>query len=139
MENYINNDTLIDDQLSRIFKASATCPLCDNILINPLMCTICQNVYCKKCIYIWIHINKICPNKCSDSKFQECVGKKEILSKLKFRCIGCEKEILYNEVQNHHDSCCPDKKEPLLKRIDQNEFKNLKRNNNITVVQSKNY
>ena len=140
MEEYVNNDTLIENQISKIFKASVTCPLCKDILINPLMCTKCQNVYCKKCIDDWIKIRKVCPNNCKELDFQECMGKKDILSKLQFRCIGCQKEIFYNEAQSHHDSCFKDKKPPFLKKINENEFERIKskNNNDITLVESKN-
>ena len=53
MEAYINNKTLVDNQLNNALKSSVICPLCENILINPIMCMSCQNVYCKKCIEAW--------------------------------------------------------------------------------------
>ena len=117
MESYINNDTLIEDDIAKAFKSSVTCTLCKSILINPFMCMKCQNVYCKKCIDKWNEQNKICPNKCDSPTYQNCVGKNDILSKLKFNCVGCGKEILYNDAENHHESCCPGKTSANLKEI----------------------
>ena len=53
--------------------------------------------------------NEKCPNKCEEPKYLKALAKNEILSILKFICVGCEKEILYEEAENHHNLCCPDK------------------------------
>ena len=50
MESYINKDTLIESEVTKLLKSSLICPLCNNIYINPLMCMGCQKTYCKKCI-----------------------------------------------------------------------------------------
>ena len=104
------------------------------------MCTKCQKEFCKKCIDDWIKTKKKCPNKCKNSNFQESMGKKDILSKLQFRCNGCQKEIFYFDAQSHHESCFKDKKDRFLTKINENEFERIARKNsdNITVVESKN-
>ena len=117
MEGYINNDTLIEDEIVKLFKSSVICTLCKSILVNPIMCMKCQNVYCKKCIDNWNEQNKNCPNKCDSPTYQNCVGKNDILSKLKFNCVGCGKEILYNDAEKHHESCCPGRTSLNLKEI----------------------
>ena len=127
MEGYINNDTLIEDDILKLFKDSVTCPLCKSILINPLMCLKCQNVFCKKCIDNWNEQNKNCPNKCDSPTYQNCVGKNDILSKLKFSCVGYGKEILYNDAEKHHESCCPGKTSSNLK--EKKEIKKIKKIN----------
>ena len=109
MEEYINNDTLVENEITQLLKSSIICPLCNNILINPLMCMSCQKTYCKKCIDNSSDNNIKCPNNCENPNYQKSIGKNEILSKLKFICVGCKKEIGYDEAQKHHDSCCPDK------------------------------
>jgi hypothetical protein len=123
MELYVNNDTLVEDDISKIFKSSVICPLCKSILIKPFMCMKCQNVYCKKCIDNLSEKNEKCPNNCDSPTFQNCLVKKEILSKLYFCCVGCGKEIPYDEAEKHHISCCPDKTSSNLKKE-----KNLKKN-----------
>ena len=40
--------------------------------------------------------------------YQRSLGKKDILSKLKFKCLNCENEIEYEKIQSHYNSC-PDK------------------------------
>ena len=93
MEEYINNKTVVENDMFKLFKDSVTCPLCKNILINPFMCIKCQKVYCKRCIDIRTNNN------------EKCLLKNDILSKLKFKCLRCEQEIEYSNVQSHYDSC----------------------------------
>ena len=121
MENYINKDTIIENELSKIFISFSTCPLCNNILIKPVMCMKCQKNYCKKCIDNWSEKCKKCPEGCNDPDYQNSIGKNDILSQLKFRCIGCDKEILYDEAQKHHETCCRDKNLSELKKEEKEE------------------
>ena len=126
MDGYVNNITLVDSGISQILIISVTCPLCENIYIDPVICK-CKNIYCKACIDDWIKKNKKCPNKCKKPNYQKCNEKNDILSKLKFRCLGCQKEILYFDAKSHHKSCCPDKKISKIKKIDKetiNAFRN---------------
>lgn len=106
MEDYINDYTFIEDDYYKIFKDSVECPLCLGILINPVMCMNCQNVYCKKCVDSWSKKDDKCPNRCNNPNYQRSLSKNEILSKLKFQCNGCKKEIQYENVENHKNICC---------------------------------
>ena len=128
METYININTLVDNEVSKAFRSLVICPLCKNIYIKPIMCNKCQQVYCQKCIDKWSDENRECPNNCEDPTYQNCIFKNEILSKLKFICVGCEQEIYYDEGKNHHKECCPDKtsedmkkKKPKIQRLQPEE------------------
>jgi hypothetical protein len=135
MEGYINNDTLVDDQISQLFQKDVKCNLCKNIFINPIICMKCQNAFCQKCIDDWKKSNEKCPNNCDNPEYQKCLGKKDILSKLKFICLGCGNEIQYDEAEKHHQSCCPDKttsnsKVPVkrkLRKLESNEVNQYKK------------
>ena len=81
MEEYINNNKIVKDAVYNAFKGAITCPLCSNVLIDPIMCTKCQNVYCKKCIDEWEKKNNTCPNRCENPNYQKSIGKQELLSK----------------------------------------------------------
>ena len=105
MESYVNKKTLVEDEISKIFLDSVICSLCKSILIKPVMCMKCQKNYCKKCIDNWNENNEKCPNGCDSPNYQESVAKKDIISKFKFRCVICGEEILYDDTENHHDSC----------------------------------
>ena len=101
--------TIISDNIYQMFKDTVICPLCKSIFINPVMCLKCQNTYCQKCIDKWKQENEKCPDNCDEPNYQECKGKIDILSNLKFICVGCGIEITYKEAKDHHESCCPDK------------------------------
>lgn len=109
MEEYINNKTIIENEIFLAFKDNVICSLCKNILIFPIICMKCHKVYCKKCIDDWNKNNQEYPNGCKEYDYQECLGKNEILSKLKFKCLGCGEKIFYNEVIRHYESGCPEK------------------------------
>ena len=133
MEKYININTIIEDSIYDIFKNSIICPLCNNILIDPMMCMKCQNAYCKKCIDDWNKNNEKCPKGCEAPNYSKSIGKNDILSKLKFRCVGCGEEIEYDNAEKHHESCCPgvnfdnSTKIPRLKRLNSTQTNKLKK------------
>lgn len=138
MDGYVNNDTLVENPISLAVKNTVTCPLCQNIFIDPMICG-CQNVYCKICIEDWSRTHKNCPNKCNNPIYQKCLGKMDILSKLKFKCLGCKKEILYNDAEIHHKACCPDKRISKLKQIPKKDLDSIKNEykDDITLIKSK--
>ena len=103
MEKYINNKTVFQDEIYTLFKDSITCQICQNILINPIMCLTCQDTFCKNCID---KKNGICPNKCNKPNFKQCPSKMDILTKLKFKCQKCKNDFYYNEVMKHQEYNC---------------------------------
>ena len=117
MEDYVNQSTLIKDEIAKIFLPSVICSLCKNILIKPVMCMKCQNAYCKKCIDKWKEKNEKCPNGCDSADYQNNLSKKDILSKLKFGCDKCGQEILYDDAEKHHNSCQGEKSSKPIKNI----------------------
>ena len=107
MEEYINNETIVENEIYKAFKDSVECPLCLNILINPHMCMKCQNVYCKKCIDDWTKKSEKCPNRCERPNYKKSLVKNEILSRLKFKCKKCHTTIAYDNIQKHYENCKP--------------------------------
>ena len=126
MEKYINNDTLIENEIVNLFKSSIICPLCKNIFIKPVMCINCQRVYCKKCIDNWSKNNEKCPNNCQ-ANYQECTIKNDILSKLEFNCLGCDQTILYFEIENHYKTYHSNKESLKFKKIKKNKPAKIKK------------
>ncbi len=125
MEKYINDDLVIKDAIYNAFKDSVRCPICLNILINPFMCMNCQNVYCQNCLDKWKKKDNKCPNRCQNPNYQKSLNINHILSNLKFKCIYCEGEIEYNNVEKHHNSCKIQRKKK-LKQIPKNTVQKLK-------------
>ena len=106
MEEYINEETLIENDYYNTFKDSVICPLCLCILIEPVMCMKCQNVFCKKCVSSWEKKDDKCPNRCIEPNYQTSKEKIVILSNLQFKCKDCKMAFKYNEVEKHKQICC---------------------------------
>ena len=141
MENYINEETVVKDGVYLIFKDDVICPICSNLIINPMMCMRCQNVYCKKCIEAWNKKDNKCPNRCENPDYHKSLEKSNTLSKLKFKCEKCGEEILYNNVQKHMDNCesiqTTNGNVKRLKRIKKEEINRTKTNGKLTRITSK--
>ena len=103
MDKFINNDTIIKNDIYKNFKEFISCPLCNNILIEPVMCMKCQKSFCKKCINE--REDNKCPNKCEQVNFQKCLSKNEILTKLKFKCKYCKSILSYDDALRHKNVC----------------------------------
>ena len=101
LREYINNETLIKDEIFKNFEFSVSCSICTEILINPMMCMNCQAVFCKSCIDEWSKKSAHCTNRCENTNYQKSILSQNILSKLKFICKKCEKVINYDDVKDH--------------------------------------
>ena len=149
MEKYINDETIIKNEVYLAFQDSITCPICQNILISPYMCMNCQNVYCKKCIDDWSKRDNKCPNRCENPNYRKSIEKNNALSKLKFKCKKCEMELLYDQVQSHVDTCYSGKKKQIkttnisksneqkMRRLTPSQASNLKKGNETEKITSK--
>ena len=109
LEDYMNGNTVIKDDVYKKIEYSIFCLICKDLIIDPIMCSECKNVFCKKCIENWARKNKKCPIKCN-SNFIKCRDKAEILRKLKFECKKCKNEINYDDMPMHFYSNCNTKK-----------------------------
>ena len=76
METYINEETIVKNEIYDAFKDDINCPICRDILIEPQMCMNCQNVYCRKCIEEWSKRNNKCPNRCDNPNYKRSLEKK---------------------------------------------------------------
>lgn len=103
MENFINNDTIIKDNIYNNVKDLILCPICQNILIEPVMCMKCQKSFCKKCVDKLTDVK--CPNNCEQPNFQKSISKNEILIQLKFKCKYCKDTMSYGDALKHKNIC----------------------------------
>ena len=106
IRNYINESNIINEEIYNEFKYSVTCQICSNIIYEPMMCMVCQKVYCKLCISQWAITNRKCPYRCINPNYQIAKDMTQLLSKLKFKCKNCNKIIKYNNMKNHYLSGC---------------------------------
>ena len=106
MEEYINEKTIIKNEIYNSYKDFITCPLCSGIFINPVMCMKCQTAFCKKCADDWSLKNPTkCQKGCLEPNYEKCLSKKEFLSGLKFKCQKCQTEFQYDDAEEHSKSC----------------------------------
>ena len=104
-DEYFSDDCIIQNSFYLAIKDLLICSLCNKILKDPYMCDECQNVYCKKCLENYSQL-KICPNENKESKFISSITKKELLSKLKYRCKNCLKEVNQIDIKSHLEANC---------------------------------
>ena len=119
MEDFFKEENIVKNEIFEELKESVICPLCEELMIVPMECSICQNLYCEKCIEKWKKKGGGCPHQCTNYEFKKVIEKKRMITKIKFRCIkGCGAEIKYNDIVNHYNSECITKKKTmeLMKR-----------------------
>ena len=133
INSYINENNIINEEIYNEFKFSISCPICTNIIIEPMMCMNCQSSYCKKCINQWNLIDEKCPNRCINPNYQISKEMNGLLSKLQFQCKFCNKAFEYNEMKEHYyssfDNCQQPKKKNKMRKIE---------NKNAQLFESKN-
>ena len=111
MEEYVNEDTIVKSEMYDAFKDDITCSLCGKLMIYPVQCSNCQNIYCKNCIENWKQKGGKCP-MCKDSTFKDVIEKNNHIKKFKFICIkGCGAKIPFSEINKHYSEDCLLKKE----------------------------
>ena len=150
-DEYINDDCLIKDENYLTFKPLIICNICNQILKNPMMCVKCQSNFCKTCIEKWSENYAKCPKNCENPNYKKNNDKIALLSLLKFKCKNCKSEVKYNDVQSHLNEGCSKNenenklskiiyKKKKLKKLSNDEIKNLKNNNKqINHLTSKKY
>lgn len=101
IRDFISEENVIKDEIYKAFCNSVTCPICSDILIEPMMCMNCQTVDCRKCKEDWLLKSNTCPNRCPNPNYQKCLDISELLSQLKFICPNCDDIINYDDIQKH--------------------------------------
>ena len=129
IQKYVNAKTIIKNELYDSFKVNLICPKCKYLMIQPVMCIICQSTFCKKCLEKCKDDKGLCQKKCKKSNYKDLIGKNIHITKFKFKCInGCGEEIPFSDIQKHYNKKCKNIKKPkkLEKPIVQdNEHKQL--------------
>ena len=47
---------------SKFIENQIICSICQNICNNPCCPDSCSHIFCKKCLYSWKNIKRVCPN-----------------------------------------------------------------------------
>lgn len=134
MEEFLKTENIVKDDVYKALKESVICPLCQELMIVPMECSECQNLYCEKCIEQWKNKGGGCPNTCIDSELKKVIGKKRMISKIKFKCVkGCGAEIFFNDIEKHYNSECY-KKKKTMKLMNKDEVSEYCEKNKIKIT-----
>ena len=149
---YIDPDLVINKNIFKSIESYSVCSICNGIIIKPIQCLECENVFCQSCIDEWKKKTgeNSCPFRCHNPTFKNSRTIKNILENLKFKCKnGCKTEISYIDLEEHYQEKCPNTKidfrekyykykkkyEELLKKYNdlENKIHNKKINGNIGI------
>ena len=108
ISNYDEYKLLLDEML---------CPICLKVLLDPIECNECQAIICENCYFILKTADKNCFNEgCKGTYIKANKFVREILSSLKIKCHGCNKDkIPYSEYLEHTKICEEYLSNPILK------------------------
>ena len=123
---YFTDNCIVKNEFYIRMENFLTCPICKNIYKNPLICSNCMKSFCDKCI-----TNKSKCESCGGSniKYKESISKKELLSKLIYKCKNCFEEVLQSDINYHLSLNCKHKEKEERKTLNEiyNSKKELKR------------
>lgn len=110
----ITNKLYIDPELITpeftTFSDIIECKICSGVVVDPVSCQLCDNIFCKTCINDWLkRKNSECPFRCKYQEFQIRPTTKNMIHKIKLYCsnklAGCQ-EILDYEFYFKHLNLC---------------------------------
>lgn len=104
---YIEPSSVYNKELYETISYDCNCVICENILKNPVICQVCKNSFCFECIEKWKKESQNCPFRCKNPGYKPDKAKRELLSKIKFKCQnGCGNVINYDDLENHYKEFC---------------------------------
>jgi len=109
----LNQDRVVNAHEYEKTLNHLVCPICLNILWDPVSCSNCQINYCRNCIYGWLKKQNngppSCPNRCNFVQISTPPIIKDLLSGIVISCInenkGCKEKINYDELSKHQKNC----------------------------------
>ena len=97
-----------DEQILKSFK----CPICLELVIEPISCNNCGKTSCKNCIQTYYQTKNInaspCIFKCGGTGYRKMTNKeKEFIDFIKLKCRhrGCNQFIPYSDYNSHFQNC----------------------------------
>lgn len=108
LEGGIDSNLLVGD--FKEMEDTISCPICLNILLDPICCKSCSLPMCSKCCKDWVSKNNSCPNRCKsfvESPLDRLASK--FLSSIKLKCANheqsCDKILSYDNFISHLLQC----------------------------------
>ena len=110
-EEFIDRDRIVNGDL---VPDEYFCSICQFLLWKPRSCSSCQQLFCEKCIRIWLtngNIHQTCPFRCQPYVNRPCPPSvQSLLSHLKIRCrnasLGCTQILSYDQLEYHENTEC---------------------------------
>lgn len=103
----IPSDLIVESYKS--FGEELTCSICIHIVLEPVMCSECENLFCKTCINDLRKSSNKCPNRCIFREKELGLMLKKLLSKVEFHCYffksGCNAITNYEDFIKHFRIC----------------------------------
>lgn len=111
IENKDKYQSLIDDEVR--------CPMCLEVVLNPLECKICNTLICENCYLILRIANKTCPTEKCEGKYAKANKYvREFLRALIVTCSYCQKKGMnYEHYTDHLKECVVYKQNPIFQII----------------------
>jgi WD40 repeat protein len=107
MSSGISQELLTDNHKS--IGTELICAICLETVFDPVMCSNCENLFCKPCIDRLLVKSTKCPNQCLFIEKEKNIMLKKLLNKIEFKCLynkkGCGVIIPYSEFVKHICSC----------------------------------
>ena len=98
----------ISSDLDKKILENKICPICLNLVWNPIDCSKCQNIFCKYCIDSLLTKKKYsCPLCRKPFKSSNCKALKKILEGIKIKCPNspCNEYPDYSDYEQHLKKC----------------------------------
>ena len=108
---YIDDDCLIEDEFYNGIKDLIKCQYCNEMLKEPMMCNVCCDTFCNKCINK-MQKDKKNGHKCKKAKYVKNQNIIKTMGKLKYLCKNCKYEIKKEDIENHLKKGCEKNENP---------------------------
>ena len=129
MEKYANEKNIVKNEVYELFKDTIICPVCNSLMIEPVICLSCQSNFCKKCSQKLKDKGDNCPKKCLVPNIKDVIGRNNLITKFTFKCInGCGEEILFDNIKNHYKDCNPNNIKK-IKALSKKQVEEYRKNN----------
>lgn len=99
-------EQILDLSLYQSFQEKFICKICQQLLLNPVACSSCHNVYCRDCILPFIINANKCPNNCQTFELQRPPEElMKIFSTFEIICKTCENTFPLTVFHLHYKKC----------------------------------
>ena len=102
----ITFEQIIDLSTYQSYKEQYLCKLCQQILLNPVACSSCKNIYCRECILPYIMQHLRCPDNCSNFEIvRPPEDKMKMFTSFEILCKNCETAYPLISFYTHYKQC----------------------------------